>query len=254
MNIAYCLSKRNRRVLFLDCDPQGNASLTLCSESPFEIQPNLYEVFMKREIDFSLAAHPTKYKNLDIIPANINAGTVPVEIHSSDPRRFLGLQSKFDASARENYDYVIIDCPPALDSLFLTNAIIISDFYVVPVEAESPYGMTNVKHLIAHIKTIKETALVPVELLGALITRFDQRTIASKVILETVNTFFGKHLTFKNPITRNAACHKALIKGQPVCEYDSGCSASKAFRRVTDELMERVEMNSSNEMKIAVND
>ena len=129
VNVAYCLAKRKRRVLVVDCDPQGNASLTLGTVSPYEQPRTVANLFTG--LSFSAAAVPSKYEGLELIPANLNVYAT-VSTLSNSIKRFFGFRQALDKAALETYDYILLDCPPTIEGALLTNALVITDYIIIP--------------------------------------------------------------------------------------------------------------------------
>ena len=152
VNVAYCLAKRKRRVLVVDCDPQGNASLTLGTVSPYEQPRTVANLFTG--LSFSAAAVPSKYEGLDLIPANLNVYAT-VSTLSNSIKRFFGFRQALDKAALNTYDYILLDCPPTIEGALLTNALIITDYIIIPVGVEDTYALSGVSHLIKVAETLR---------------------------------------------------------------------------------------------------
>ena len=141
VNVAYCLAKRKRRVLVVDCDPQGNASLTLGTVSPYEQPRTVANLFTG--LSFSAAAVPSKYEGLDLIPANLNVYAT-VSTLSNSIKRFFGFRQALDKAALNTYDYILLDCPPTIEGALLTNALIITDYIITNRNNSFPKQLNHI--------------------------------------------------------------------------------------------------------------
>jgi len=240
VNVAFNLSRLKRRILVVDCDPQGNASLTLGEVDPFEQETTIADIF-EGDASFSSAATASKYDRVDLIPSNLNVYAAISRLGADSIRRFFGLQKALDQAAKDTYDYIILDCPPTIEGTLLTNALVITDSVVIPVEAESNYALSGVGHLVEVVKRIRQDADGNASVLGVLLTMFDSRTTASKVIKEAAIGMFGNQHVFKNSIPRNTTLNQAAMSNQAVCDLDPNCAGCKAYRALAREIEEKIQ-------------
>ena len=240
INIAYTLTRQKKKVLLVDADPQGNASTTIGQVPAFEQPHTIAELLTDKGMQFSSCAVPSKYKNLDLIPSNINAASLNTMLSPSDPMRFIGFRHKFDDAAKDRYDYILIDCPPTIDGPFLVNALVVSDFYVIPIEAESVYALAGVDALLKAIETITESTNPNLAMLGALITMYDARTQAGRYMSEAITDYFQSKV-FSTRISRNTAINKANMLGCCVCDMDSSTKGCKDYRALAHEIVKRIQ-------------
>lgn len=245
VNLAFALTMKRKKVLLVDADPQGNASSTLGEISPFEQQCTVRDLLVEKDSNFTSCAVATKYKNLDLIASNINAATVSVELSQSDPKRFIGFKTKFDEAADKHYDYVFIDCPPAIDGPFLVNALILSDYYLIPIEAESVYALSGVDSLLKAVETLTEGVNESLSLLGALITMYDARNSAAKFMTETILDYFGEDTVFTTRISRNTSVNKANMLSRAVCDFEPKAQGCQDYRNLANELEKRIKARES---------
>ena len=236
VNVAYCLTKRKRKVLVVDCDPQGNASLTLGTVSPYEQPRTVANLFSGS--NFSATALPSKYEGLDIIPANLNVYATVATL-SNSIKRFFGLRQALDQVALNKYDYIILDCPPTIEGTLLTNALIISDYVVIPVGVEDTYALTGVSHLIKVVETVRNDAESKLAIMGVLLTMFDGRNTAAKTIRSLAIGTFGDDMVFNTTIPRNTTLNKAVMASQAVCDYDDTCASCRSYRDLAQEIEQR---------------
>ena len=240
VNLAYALAHREKqKVLVVDMDPQGNATTVLSGKSSYDHENTVARLFTDKKANFSSVASPSQYKNVDMIACNIEAAAVGTTLGANDLRRFNGLQIRFDLEARKKYDYVLLDCPPSIESLFFTNAIMISDYIIIPVESQSNFALAGVKTLLDTVEDLATAAQIEINVLGALITLHDSRYIADRAVAATIQSFFGDKV-FKARITRNAAVNRANTARKALDAMESGATAAIAYRQLAKEVIDRV--------------
>ena len=238
VNVAYCLAKRKRRVLVVDCDPQGNASLTLGTVSPYEQPRTVANLFTG--LSFSAAAVPSKYEGLDLIPANLNVYAT-VSTLSNSIKRFFGFRQALDKAALNTYDYILLDCPPTIEGALLTNALIITDYIIIPVGVEVTYALSGVSHLIKVAETLRADTESNLAIMGVLLTMYDGRNNAAKTIRNVAIGTFGEEMVFRTTIPRNTTLNKAVMSNLAVCDYDDGCSSCRSYRELAQEMEARLD-------------
>ena len=238
VNVAYCLAKRKRRVLVVDCDPQGNASLTLGTVSPYEQPRTVANLFTG--LSFSAAAVPSKYEGLDLIPANLNVYATASTL-SNSIKRFFGFRQALDKAALNTYDYILLDCPPTIEGALLTNALIITDYIIIPVGVEDTYALSGVSHLIKVAETLRADTESNLAIMGVLLTMYDGRNNAAKTIRNVAIGTFGEEMVFRTTIPRNTTLNKAVMSNLAVCDYDDGCSSCRSYRELAQEMEARLD-------------
>jgi chromosome partitioning protein len=234
---AAALAELKKHILLIDMDPQHNASLTLGKIDPNEQPRTVKDLFLDKTATFSTCSVPTKIKNVDLIPSNIDLFTLHDRL-SNDPRGLMGLKLKLDDTAVNNYDFIIIDCPPTLGGPFLNNALCISDYYIMPVDSESKYALKGIQQFQEAVEAIQETINPKLSLLGVLITMFDGRTIISRAMEEAIRRFFGNNYVFKTIIHRNTAIGKAHLEDKTIISFDGRTPGAKNYRQFAKELLE----------------
>ena len=239
VNTAFALAKyEGQRVLVLDMDPQHNSSMVLGKITPYEQPRTVINLFEDKTINFSACAVPSKYKNVDLISSHIDLFGLGEGLGPSNPKGIVTLKSKLDAGARDTYDFILIDCPPNLGGPFLNNSLVVSDYYVIPVESESYFALKGMQQFEESVSVIKETINPSLELLGVLITMFDPRTNASKAMVDAIRNYFGHSKVFETIINRNTAINKANMLRQAVCQLDTRTPGCQDYRSFAKELME----------------
>src|ERR1035438_5640807 len=174
INLAAALAEQGKRVLVVDLDPQGNSTIVLYNGDPYNTKTSI-DLFVSRESTFDNVYQPSKVKNVWIIPTHLRMVKIKSEV-SSDIKAIAALKNKFTPTIQTQFDYVLLDCPPDLGP-FVNNALVISDYYLMPVSAEDKFGLKGLDDIITNAKEIREGVNSHLELLGILITIFDARTV-----------------------------------------------------------------------------
>jgi chromosome partitioning protein len=232
VNIAFFLAKAGKTTLLIDFDPQGNATSGLGVDKQ-ALEATMTEVLLEK-VSLSDIILPTKHKNLSLAPATPHLANTEVELAQAE-RRFIRLRTAIESL--EEYDFVIIDCPPSL-SLLTVNGLIAAQHVLLPVQAEF-YALEGLGQLLETMKLVRKNMNPTLELLGVLPTMMDSRTTLSGQVLEEIKKHFpGK--VFDHPIPRNIRLAEAPSHGLPVGAYDRFSKGSRAYKAVTKEVLERV--------------
>lgn len=242
VNIAHALSYKphGKKVLVVDLDPQANASMILGQTHPDEQPRSVVSLFEDSTVYFANCIVPSKYKNVDLIASNINLFLCGQKLGASNPAAVLGLKSKLDQATLDNYDYILIDCPPNLGGPFVVNALVVADFFLVPVEAASLFAMNGIDQFLESVEAIKGYSNSTLELLGVLITMFDPRTNASRAMEQIITKRFAKTV-FETRIHRNTAIDQANMTLASIIDHDTKASGSKNYRALAKEIITRCE-------------
>lgn len=233
VNVAYSLAKDQKKsVLLVDFDPQGNAT------SGLGIDKTTLETTVLDLIQGSTALSDvilsTNYKGLSLIPATPQLANAEVELAKAD-HRFVRLKEALQGC--DEYDYIIIDSPPSL-SLLTVNALIASQYVLLPVQAEF-YALEGLGQLLETIQLIRKGMNPTLELIGVLVTMLDSRTTLSQQVHDEIKKHFpGK--VFTTTIPRNVRIAEAPSHGEPVGAYDKWCKGTRAYRALATELHKRV--------------
>ena len=173
INLSACLAEKGQRVLVIDIDPQGNTTSGL-GIAKDNVDNTIYEV-MLQEIDISDAICKDIFENLDIIPSNVNLAGAEIDLIDIENREYI-LKNAIN-TVRNNYDYVILDCPPSL-SMLTVNAMTAADTVLVPIQCEY-YALEGLTQLIHTINLVKKKLNPLLELEGVVFTMYDSRIIRS---------------------------------------------------------------------------
>lgn len=239
VNLAHALAYKpfNKRVLVIDMDPQSNATAILSPNPKGGGDKTIVDVFLDDDIKISLCTTPSKVKGVSIIPSTLDAFRLKTALTPSSPKGILGLKFKMDEDSKflETYDYIIIDCQPDIVGPFVANALTAADYLIIPLSAESIFGLQGVDHFM---KCFEEfTAVNPkLTFLGALITFFDGRTNASAMMEAQILNYFGEENVFKTRISRTTTIGKAEIAGKTCITYDTRLQGSRDYRSLAAEL------------------
>jgi len=230
VNLASCLAELGKKVLLVDLDPQGNAT-SGCGINKRQIKASLYQV-MIGEAPLSSAVTKTAYKNLWILPSNMDLAGAEVELVEMEKRE----QCLKNALAQpaEDFDYVLIDCPPSLGLLTL-NALVCADTVLIPIQCEF-YALEGLSQLTNTIRQVRRLYNPALDIEGILITMYDGRlNLTTQVLAEVKKYFAGK--IFKTVIPRNVRISEAPSHGEPINYYDKNAKGAVAYRDLARELL-----------------
>jgi len=230
ISMAAYLAKAGKSVLVVDFDPQGNATSGLGIEKN-ETEITMYDVLLgKATIDKAILE--SNLKGFNLAPANASLAAAEIELVPK-PNRELQLAEKLKGLT---YDFVIIDCPPALGLLTL-NALAAADWLLIPVQAEY-YALEGLSQLLSVMQRVKQGMNTRLELLGVIATMYDSRTSLSEQVYGELQKHFGDKL-FKTIIPRNVRLAEAPSFGKPISEHDKWSKGARAYKQLTKEFLER---------------
>jgi len=233
INLAASFAASEVPTLLVDCDPQSNSSSGLgFAKDPN--RPSTYDVIMGA-LPATEAVVRTALDELWIIPSHKNLIGANLELVSMDRREFR-LRDALQP-VRERYEFLVLDCPPALDLLTL-NALVAADSVLVPMQAEY-FALEGVSELMDTMARIREGLNPGLELEGVALTMFDERTNLAQQVAAELKNFFGERL-LSTSIPRNVRLAEAPSHGQPALLYDPRSRGSEAYIRLAKEIMERV--------------
>lgn len=233
INLASGLAHVGKKVLLIDFDSQGNATQGL-NASQNNSQATIHSVLMEG-VPIQQAIVPKMNPRIDIVPANINLAGADLDMDKMEAGKE-ELLKKAIAPIRDQYDYIIIDCPPSL-GLLNTNALTAADSILIPVQCEY-YALEGVTQLLITIRLVQRTSNRNLKIEGILLTMFDIRTRLSVEVSQDVRQTFGK-LVYQNSIPRNVKLSEAPSRGMSIFEYDSKSTGAKAYAGLTEEVLKR---------------
>lgn len=232
VNLATALAAINKKVLVLDLDPQGNATVSFGVDRK-NVPKNMYQVLMGAET-LSSAIVWTQIPNLSVVASSRNLAGVDHELSfQNSPQFFL---KKAIEQSQLSYDYIFIDCPPAVGMLTV-NALVASDSVIVPVQCEY-LALEGVADLMKTIERVKKNFNPSLELQGILLTMFDGRTGLSEVVAQDVCGYFGSKV-YKSVIPRNVRVSEAPSHGKPILLYDFKSKGAQAYINLAKEVLKQ---------------
>jgi chromosome partitioning protein len=232
INLATALAAVNQRVVVFDLDPQGNASTGLGVASR-DRRRNAYHVLIG-EATMASVAQPTCVPGLDIIPASVDLSGAEIELVGAENREFFLKKAVEDAGSR--WDYVLIDCPPAL-GLLTINALVASDAVLIPLQCEF-FALEGISHLTKTVEKVRRSLNRNLRIQGILLTMFDKRNRLSDLVASDVRAHFGDKV-YETVIPRNVRVSEAPSHGRPVLVYDTNCAGSRAYLHLAGEILKQ---------------
>lgn len=233
INLGAALASLSERVLILDLDPQGNASTGL-GISARDRDNTTYEL-LHEEAPLSSVIRKTSMERLDVAPATTDLSSTDVELGTQENRIFL-LKDALSTQRLDNYDYVLIDCPPSL-SLLTVNALVACDAVLVPLQAEF-FALEGLSQLMLTVRDVRETANPGLRIEGVVLTMYDQRNNLSQQVEEDARGTLGE-LVLNTRIPRNVRLSEAPSYALPVLAYDPASKGSLAYTELAQEILAR---------------
>lgn len=228
INLAESLSRRGKKVLVCDIDPQANATSGLDIDIG-NLSSSIYDCLLEDK-DALEVIQKTKYDNLHILPSNIDLAGSEVELSNKKNRESRLKQSL--SSIDSQYNYIFIDCPPSLGLLTL-NALTASDSVIIPIQCEY-YALEGVSQLLNTINLVKNSLNPHIRIEGVLLTMDDSRTKLSSQVSQEVRNYF-KNLVYKTTIPRNVRLAEAPSFGKSVYDYSKNSSGALSYNNLAIE-------------------
>ena len=235
INLAAGLALKEKKILVIDLDPQGNATTGLGLSNSENSQETIYGVLNGNK-KIEEVIKKTKYENLEIVPSNVDLSGLEVETAGDNKRAFI-LKDQIMAylnNSRANYEYIFIDCPPSL-SLLTVMALVASNSLVVPLQTEF-FALEGLTQLMKTIERIKVNLNSDLKIKGILLTMYDKRNKLSGQVEKEARDYF-KEKVYSSVIPRNVRLSEAPSHGMPVLIYDKLCPGSKAYFNFTEEFL-----------------
>ena len=230
VNLCAALTDQNVRVLLCDMDPQGNATSGMGIDKNNN-KKNIYNILIENAT-VEDAVVKTRYG--DVLPSNKELSGAGIELVNMQAREFV-LKNAL-AGIRNNYDYILIDCPPSLEMLTL-NSLCAADTVLIPVQCEY-FVLEGLSDLMSTIRTIKKLLNPSLDIEGVLLTMYDARTNFSAQVATEIKKFF-KQKVYNVSIPRNVRIAEAPSHGKPVTEYDKPSRGSLAYIELAKEFLKR---------------
>jgi chromosome partitioning protein len=231
INLAASLAANDLRVLLIDFDPQGNSTTGLGIPKSND-RRTVYDVILGDASMVDVLVR-TECDGLHVVPADRNLVAANIELVEHADRE-LQLRSKVD-TVRPDYDYVLIDCPPALDLLTL-NALVAADSVLIPIQCEF-FALEGISQLIDTVDRIRESFQHPLKIEGVLLTMYDDRTNLTRQVADDLKEFFGDEV-FKTVIPRSIRLAEAPSFGKPILLYDVRSKGAESYIKLAKEIMQ----------------
>lgn len=234
INLSSCLASLGKKVLALDLDPQGNMTSGLGVDKD-GVDYTVYDLIIGN-VEISDCICKEVLENLDVLPSNIDLSAAEIELIGIDDKEFIIRNAV--AKVKDNYDFVIIDCPPSL-SMLTINAMTTADSILVPIQCEY-YALEGLSQLIHTIELVKERLHGDLEIEGVVFTMYDARTNLSLQVVENVKDNLNQTI-YKTIIPRNIRLAEAPSYGMPINLYDPRSTGCESYMRLAEEVINKGE-------------
>ena len=234
VNLGACLASLGKRVLLVDMDAQGNATSGVGIRKP-DVTQDVYDVLVN-ELPIAEATLVTEHENLSIVPATLQLAGAEIELTSMMAR-----ESRLKGSLAEvndQYDYILIDCPPSLGHLTI-NSFTASDSILIPVQCEY-YALEGLSQLLNTVRLVQKHFNPELEIEGVLLTMYDARTNLGNEVVEEVRKYFREKV-YETIIPRNIRLSEAPSHGMPIIDYDPRSRGAEVYQALAKEVVNREE-------------
>jgi chromosome partitioning protein len=234
VNLAACLATAGQTTLLVDCDSQANATAAIGFQKDPSRRTLYHSLILNEPLD--RITQKSQVEHLDVVPADKNLAGAAVELVSAEGREY-----KLKAvlgELREKYQFIILDCPPALDLLTL-NALVAADAVLVPIQCEY-LALEGVSELLDTLMRIRRTLNPKLEIEGILLTMYDERTTLSRQVATDLRSFFGTQI-FQSTIPRNVRLAEAPSFGKPIIFYDVHSKGAEGYTQLAQEVIANAE-------------
>ncbi len=232
INLSACLAEIGKKVLVVDSDPQGNTSSGLGIDKN-DLEKTFYDLLLGEAEFEKVKVSVEKFEKLDVLPSNIELSGAEIELINSDRREYI-LKNILE-KIKEEYDYIIIDCPPSLNLLTI-NALTCANTILVPLQCEY-YALEGLSQLIYTINLVQKSLNPSLEIEGVVFTMFDARTNLSLQVVEEVKKHLGKNV-YRSIIPRNVRLSESPSHGLPINIYDKKSKGAEAYMLLAEEVIE----------------
>ncbi|QWW18667.1 ParA family protein [Schaalia sp. 19OD2882] len=233
INLGASLAEYGRKVLVVDFDPQGAASVGL-GINTLDMDTTIYNLLMKPRLDVREAICPTALEGLDVLPANIDLSAAEVQLVNEVARE--SALSRVLRPLLDDYDAILVDCQPSL-GLLTVNALTAAHGVIVPVAAEF-FALRGVALLVETIETVRDRINPRLKMDGIVATMVDTRTLHSREVLDRLNEAFGD-LVYSTRISRTVKFPDATVATEPITTYAPTHPGAEAYRRLAREVIAR---------------
>lgn len=230
INLSSCIAAKGKKVLVIDIDPQGNTTSGFGIEKN-ELENTVYELILG---DCTIEDCILKeiFSNISILPSNVNLAAAEIELIGVDKKEFI-LKNEIDW-VRDNYDFILIDCPPSLN-LLTVNAMTTADSVLVPIQCEY-YALEGLSQLIHTVNLVKERLNPELVMDGVVFTMYDSRTNLSSQVVDNVKDHL-KQKIYNTMIPRNIRLAEAPSHGKPINLYDPKSAGAESYMQLAEEVI-----------------
>lgn len=232
VNLASALGSLGKKTLLIDVDPQGNSTSGVGIDKR-NIILSVYDVLVKKATLRDVIIN-TGFKKLDIVPSSMNLAAAEIELADMENRESILKQSVNQIF--DEYDYIIIDCPPSL-GLVTANALCLSNSIIVPIQSEY-YALEGLSQLMSTVRRVKRLYNSDLEIEGVLLTMFDGRLKLTHQVVAEVKKYFPDKV-FRTTIPRGVRISEAPSFGKPVIYFDKNCKGAKAYLDLAKEIIKK---------------
>lgn len=232
INLSAALAEKGKRVLVIDMDPQGNTSSGLGIDKD-ELETTVYQL-MIGDNNFDECVQKNVFENLDVLAANVNLAGIEIETMDMEDRNYI--LNNIISEVKDRYDYIVIDCPPSLNTLTI-NSMTTADSVLVPIQCEY-YALEGLSQLIYTINLVKDRLNQRLCINGVVFTMYDGRTNLSMQVIENVRNNLNQTI-YDTIIPRGVRLAEAPSHGLPITQYDIRSTGAKAYMALADEVIER---------------
>ncbi len=232
INLSACIAEKGKKVLAVDIDPQGNTTSGMGIDKTGN-RNTIYQVVIG-ECSMEDAIIKKVYENLDLVSSDVNLAGAEIDLIGIEDREYI-LKNQIE-KVKDNYDFIIIDCPPSL-TMLTVNAMTAADTVLVPIQCEY-YALEGLSQLIHSIKLVKKKLNPTLEIEGVVFTMYDARTNLSLQVVENVKENL-KQSVYKTVIPRNVRLAEAPSHGLPINVYDSKSAGAESYRMLAEEVINK---------------
>lgn len=230
INLSACIAEEKRKVLTVDIDPQGNTTSGLGLEKS-TLNNTIYNVLLG-EVDIKTVIHKTPVDNLSLLPSNVELAGSEIELIGEDRREYI-LKKHLD-TIKDNYDYIIIDCPPSL-SVLTINALTAANSILVPIQCEY-YALEGLSQLMHTVDLVKKRLNPNLIIEGVVFTMYDARTNLSMAVVEEVKLHLSSYV-YRTIVPRNIRLSEAPSHGLPITMYDDRSKGAESYKLLAEEVI-----------------
>ena len=235
INLSAALAEKGKKVLVIDTDPQGNTTSGFGLDKN-ELENTIYELMIGEcETNDAIVKNVVEeIDGVDIIPSNVNLAAVEIELIDADQKEFILREAI--GKVKDDYDYIVIDCPPSL-SMLTVNAMTTANTVLVPIQCEY-YALEGLSQLVHTVNLVKDRLNPELEMEGVVFTMFDSRTNLSLQVVENVKEHIQENV-YKTIIPRNIRLAEAPSYGMPINVYEPKSAGAEAYKLLAGEVIDR---------------